>query len=153
MTMALLQPPLLSKTELQTVADAIARAESTTTGEIRVSIRRRVHWSERKLPLHQRALHEFLRLGMQKTTEHTGVLLFISMKERKFHIVADEGIHRRVTDGYWEALAAAMGSHFRERNFCRGICEAVAEVGKVLAKEFPGKSNDTNELPNDVEIS
>ena len=143
----------LSSTDMGTIAAAIAEAEKSTAGEIRVSIRRRRTWKERRLSIHEMALQEFQRLGMEKTKDKTGVLLYFLTAERKFHIIADEGIHTKVADGYWDTLAAALGGHFKEERFCHGICEAVQEIGRTLTREFPVQSDDTNELSNDVVLS
>jgi len=144
---------LLTKEELQKISDTIAEAERTTSGEIRVSIRKRRGWKERSLTLHEYALKNFHELGMHKTKGKSGVLLFLSLSERAFQIVADEGIHKKVSETYWDDLAASLTSHFKEKNFCHGICTIVKEIGNTLSREFPRHADDTNELPNDVSIS
>jgi uncharacterized membrane protein len=143
----------LSQDELKIVASEIAAAESTTSGEIRVNLRIHRHWRERGLSVHEIALREFHRLGMDKTKDKTGVLLFFLIKERKFHIVADSGINAKVADGYWDSLAESLSSQFKEQQFCRGICSAVKEIGLALEREFPIAPDDRNELSNDVVIS
>ena len=145
--------PLLTEAERKKIAETIAGVERGTEGEIRVGIRKRRTWSERKLTLHQFALKNFYEHGMDKTKHRNGVLLFFSMSERSFQIIADEGIHQKVTDRYWEDLAASMSGHFKEKRFCDGICEAVKEVGKKLREEFPRTSNEADDLPNDVSIT
>ena len=144
--------PLLTPAELTKIAAAIGEAEKKTSGEIRVSIRKRRAWNERKLSLHDFALKNFYELGMDKTKGKSGVLLFFSLSERSFRIVADEGIHAKVSDGYWDRLAAKLTSHFKEEKFCDGICALVKEIGAKLAAEFPKHAGDTNELPDDVAV-
>ena len=144
---------LLTKQELKKIADTIAEAERTTSGEIRVSIRKRRAWKERSLTLHEYALKTFYELGMDKTKGKSGVLLFLSLSERAFRIVADEGINKKVSDKYWNDLAASLTSHFKEKNFCHGICMIVQEIGSTLSREFPRHANDTDELTNDVSTS
>jgi uncharacterized membrane protein len=144
---------ILSDQEMRLVAETIREKERTTGGEIRVALRVRRHWGEKKLPLHQLALREFHKLGMHKTQLRIGVLIFILLSERRFHIVADEGIQTRVDDGTWNALAATMSSHFREGKFCEGICSTVRSVGEILSEHFPAKSENIDELPNDVSVS
>lgn len=146
-------PPLLTKQELKKISATIAEAERSTLGEIRVSIRKRRAWSERKLTLHNFALKNFYELGMDKTKDKSGVLLFFFVSERAFQIIADEGIHKRVNDQYWNDLAVSLTAHFKEKRFCDGICEVVKEIGKKLSQEFPRQADDTNELSNDVSIS
>ena len=145
--------PLLTKEELKKISDTIAEIERTTSGEIRVSIRKRRAWNERKLTLHEFALKTFHELGMDKTKGKSGVLLFFSSGERAFQIIADEGIHKKVSGEYWNGLALTLTSHFKEKKFCDGICEVVKNIGNTLTKEFPRQADDVNELPNDVTIT
>lgn len=146
-------PPLLTEEELHTIAKTISEVEAKTSGEIRVSIRRRRGWHERKLSIADLALREFHNLGMNKTEEKTGVLLFICVADRAFHILGDEGIHKKVPDKFWESLSDTMSSHFKDGKFCHGICSMIKEIGAVLAKEFPAHGKNPNELPNDVVVS
>ncbi len=144
---------ILSEHEMDELASLIGRAEKTTEGEIRVALREKRHFGEGKLRIHELALKEFHRLGMHRTAQRTGVLIFLLVSERKFHIVADEGIHTKVADGTWDAVAADMGSKFREGKFFDGLSAAVLRVGEILSAHFPVKPGDTNELPNTVSIS
>lgn len=141
---------ILSKDDLQTIASVIAEVEKQADGELRVVLRHHRHLTERKLSLHELALREFTRLGMHKTQHRNGILIFLLVSERRFQIIADEGIHTKVEDGTWEAVAATMSSHFRERNFRKGITEALRAVGEILSRHFPATGQKANELPNDV---
>jgi len=144
---------LLTEEELRRIAATIAEAEATTSGEIRVNIHNRRSWRERKLSLHDLALKHFRELGMDKTAEKTGVLIFLCVHDRAFHIVADEGIHKRIGQEYWTALAETMSRHFKTEKFCEGLCFAVREIGELLTKEFPIAPGDSNELSNDVSFT
>lgn len=148
--MKMLLTKYLSSAELTQISKKIAEAEQATSGEIRVSIRRRKAWRERKLSVRDLTIAEFRRLGMHKTQDRTGVLILLLMLERKFHIVADEGIHKKVEDGTWDRIAGSMSAHFKTGNFAEGIIHAVDTVGAELKKYFPRQAGDRNELPNDV---
>jgi uncharacterized membrane protein len=74
------------------------------------------------------------------------------MIERKFFILADEGIHTKVEETTWTKIAEEMSSHFSKKNFHQGLIHGVQAVGRVLSRFFPRKANDTNELPNDVHV-
>ncbi len=141
---------ILSKEDLDALAGEIGAVEKKTSGEIRVVVRHRRHFTERRLSLHDLALREFTRLGMHKTAMRTGVLILLLVSERKFHIIADEGIHRLVPDGTWDEVASGMSAHFREGRFQQGIAEAVHRVGNLLAAHLPPVPGDTNELSNEV---
>jgi uncharacterized membrane protein len=141
---------ILSKEELNALSSEIGEIEKRAAGELRVVLRHHRHLTERKLSLHDLALKEFTRLGMHRTKHRNGVLIFLLISERKFQIIADEGIHSKVEDGTWDGIATVMSSHFRESNFKKGISEALQAVGAVLSRHFPGTGQAANELPNDV---
>jgi uncharacterized membrane protein len=143
---------LFTKEDLATIAAAISEAEKTTAGEIRVSIRQKRRWRERKLSIEEMARREFHDLGMTKTKDHTGILIFLLMDERKFFILADGGIHTKVEETTWTKIAEEMSSHFSKKKFHQGLIHGVQAVGRVLSRFFPRKANDTNELPNDVHV-
>jgi uncharacterized membrane protein len=143
---------LFTKEDLAAIAAAISETEKTTSGEIRVSIRQKHRWRERKLSIEEMARREFHDLGMTKTKDQTGILIFLLMDERKFFILADEGIHTKVEESTWTKIAEEISSHFSKKNFHQGIIHGVQAVGKVLSRFFPRKANDINELPNDVHV-
>jgi uncharacterized membrane protein len=140
----------LTKEDLQAIAARIGDAEATTSGEIRVVVRHRRRWGEGKMTLHEIALKEFYKLGMDKTKDGTGILILILFSKRQFHIVADKGINTKVADGTWDVIAQRMTAHFKVANYREGICEAVSAVGNVLSESFPRKADDVDELPNEV---
>ncbi|MGA3287564.1 MAG: TPM domain-containing protein [Bacteroidota bacterium] len=143
---------LFTKEDLSAIAAAISEAEKLTAGEIRVSIRQKRRWRERKLSIEEMARREFHDLGMTKTKDHTGILIFLLMDERKFFILADEGIHNKVEEATWTKIAEEISSHFSKKNFHQGVIHGVQAVGRVLSRFFPRKATDTNELPNDVHV-
>ena len=144
---------LFVKEDLDAIAAAIGEAEKTTAGEIRVSIRQRRKWREKHWTIEELARYEFHLLGMTKTKDRTGILIYLLLEDKKFFILADEGIHAKVEDGTWDRVAREMSDHFSQKNFRKGILHGIASVGSELATFFPRKSDDTNELPNDVHIT
>ena len=139
--------------DLTAIANAIGEAEKTTSGEIRVDIKQRRGWRERKASIETMARHEFHRLGMTATQQRTGILIFLLLKEKQFYILADDGIHTKVADGTWDAIAKEMSEHFLQQNFKNGIIHGVERVGQVLSQYFPAAPGDTaNELSNEVSI-
>jgi len=143
---------MFTKEDLAAIASAIGEAEKTTAGEIRVSIRQKRKWREKKRTIEEIARQEFHVLGMTKTKDRTGILIFLLLEDKKFFILADEGIHTKVKDGIWDTIANEMSSHFSQKKFQRGIIYGVQSVGTELAKYFPRKYDDTDELPNDVRV-
>jgi uncharacterized membrane protein len=144
---------LFTKEDFAAIVAAIGEAERKTAGEIRVSIRQKRRWREKKLNIEEMARREFHNLRMTKTQDKTGILIFLLMEERKFFVFADAGIHTKVKETTWTKIAEDMSVHFSKNNFQQGIIQGVQEVGDVLSRFFPRKANDVNELPNTVRVS
>jgi uncharacterized membrane protein len=143
---------VLSGEDRDAISKAIHGAERQTSGEIKVVVREHRHLHERRLALEKLALKEFHRLRLSKTKDRTGILFFLLLDERKFHIVADEGIHRKVADGTWEQVAQSMSSEFRGGKFREGIVRGVEHVGQILSEAFPRKADDKNEISDRVVV-
>ena len=84
----------LTDDELLRISNKIKAAEKTTAGEIAVSIRDYKSLLERRTTLRKLAEKEFTRLGINKTREGTGVLIFLLLSERQFYILADDNINK-----------------------------------------------------------
>lgn len=134
--------------DVERVKAAIAAAERRSSGEIRVSIAR-FFWGG----VRRAAERAFARLGMTATKDRNGILFFIVPARRKFVVLGDEGIHAKVGQEFWEALAAKMTGHFRAGEFTEGLVEAIDEAGRQLASHFPyDAAADVNELADDVDV-
>ena len=141
---------ILSKEQLKQLSGQIGAIEEKTSAEIRVVVRHRKHWSERKLSARQVAEREFRKLGMTKTKEGTGILVFILVGDRQFEILADQGIIKVLPDEFWANLAGKLSEHFSKRNFFNGLSVSLAEIGEVLESKLPRTSSNPDELPNDI---
>ncbi|MCX6135184.1 MAG: TPM domain-containing protein [Ignavibacteriales bacterium] len=151
--MANLVKQFLSKQDLADIAGAIAEQEKRTAGELRVAIRQKRSRKEKALSVEQLARLEFVHLGMMKTEERTGVLIFILLEAREFFILADEHINEKVGPSVWQGVAQTMAARFATKEYRQGLLDAVREVTDHLASHFPARSGDKNELPNTVDIS
>ncbi len=83
-----------------------------------------------------------------KTVGRTGVLLYLSMREHRAEIVADEAIASKVAPEIWGDAMVALLSHVKAGNIGAGVAEAVSQMGVVLAEHFPKGSENPNELPD-----
>jgi len=127
------------------IVAAIAAAEKQTSGEIRVHVTRRV-----PKDLEARALRRFHLLGMTKTAERNGVLIYLAPRARRFRILGDTAIHEKCGEDFWKEVAAAMEARFREGKLTEGVVAGIERVGEVLARHFPRRTKDRNELPDTV---
>lgn len=151
--MSFFQKNILTQDELTTIAEAINAVERETIGEVRVNIHKTRSFKDKNLTLYDLAVKSFHELGMDKTKDKSGVLIFLLLSEHKFQIIGDEGVNKRVSKEFWDSLAAKTSEYFRQNKFAEGICYTVNEVGVILKREFPMKPGDTNELSNEVVIS
>jgi uncharacterized membrane protein len=135
---------ILSEAEEERVLEAIRDAESATSGEIRV------HVESRTADARADAERCFAGLGMAATAERNGVLFFLAVRDRKFAVIGDRGIHERVGDDYWTRLGARLETRFRAGEIALGLCEAIRDVGRELAAVFPRSPKDANELPDSI---
>lgn len=98
--------------------------------------------------VHARALAAF-RIGAERrTTGRTGILIYLSMAERRAEIIADQAIAARVSADVWGAALAAMLVEIRAGRMADGLIAAIEQVGAVLAEHFPRADDDVNELPD-----
>ncbi len=141
---------ILTKEELQNLSEQISEIEKKTAAEIRVVVRHKKHWSERKLSARQVAEREFSTLGMTKTKEGTGILVFILVSERNFELLADRGIVAVLPAEFWTQAAEKLSDHFSKNNFYHGLKSALADVGEVLESKLPPTLGVQNDLPNDI---
>lgn len=89
------------------------------------------------------------KVGAERRTQiRTGILIYLSMREHRAEIVADETIAQLVSGADWEEAMASMLAHIREGRIADGMIAAVEKVGKVLAEHCPRADDDTNELPD-----
>jgi uncharacterized membrane protein len=142
------EAPVRDGKKFSKIVEAIAEAETHTTGEIRVHISKR--WFEPDP--YRRAQKVFDRLGMGRTSLKNAVLLYVNLRHRKFAIYGDEGIHQSVGQRYWERIARELSQDLRGTHHENAIALAVSKIGKALEENFPVTSAQTNhqELSDDV---
>jgi putative membrane protein len=83
-----------------------------------------------------------------KTVGRTGILLYLSMKEHRAEIVADEAIATKVDPAVWGDAMIALLDHVKAGRPGEGMAAAVQQMGVVLAEHFPKGSENPNELPD-----
>jgi uncharacterized membrane protein len=142
----------LNDDELLRISNKIKQAEKTTAGEICVSIKEHRTFLQKRKSVRDLAEEEFFKSGIDKTRDNTGILIFILLESRQFHILADKGINEKVEARTWDSIKDEMQTMFLKGYFSKGIIHGVEEVGKILSRHFPIKPDDTNELSNRVVI-
>ena len=102
------------------IAKAIEEAEHQTSGEIRVHIE-----SKCKEEVLNRAAWLFKKLKMNQTKDRNGVLIYLSVNDRKFAILGDSGINKVVPEGFWNEIKEMMIGHFSRGEFGVGLIHGI----------------------------
>jgi uncharacterized membrane protein len=76
------------------------------------------------------------------------VLIYLLLADRDVEIVADRGIDAVVEDQEWEAICRAMEAALRRGEFEPAVLGAIEAVTRLLARHFPPRAGDRNELAN-----
>lgn len=97
-----------------------------------------------------RAKREFARLGIGQTAGATGVLVMFSLYEHEAVVLADKAINEKVPPDTWSREVKILLDGVKAGRPADGIAAAVTEVGALLAKHFPRRDDDKNELSDDV---
>lgn len=98
----------------------------------------------------RRAIALFRASAERRTSGRTGVLLYLSLAERRAEIVADQAIHSKVAPEVWGDAMVALVAAVRDGRAGDGMAEAMTRIGAVLAEHFPRRADDINELPDRV---
>ena len=92
------------------------------------------------------ALAAFYRHKLDATRERNGVLLFISVFERRVFILADKGVNDKVDPAFWRGMVDSLTTAIRHGDRGPAVCRTVADIGAVLRQHFPPRPDDRNEL-------
>jgi uncharacterized membrane protein len=142
----------LNDDEFLRISNKIKDIEKITAGELVVSIKEKRKLIEKKLSLRSLAEKEFVKAGITKTKDATGILVFLVLTSKEFYILADKNINEKVEQNTWDVIAKSMSEHFVEGNFCKGILSVLEQAGKILSTYFPILPGDVNELSNEVRV-
>lgn len=96
----------------------------------------------------RRAIAIFQAAAAGRTAGKTGVLIYLSLAERRAEIVADVAIHKLTDEHAWGEAMHSLIADVREGRPGDGIVAAIERVGAVLAEHFPHSADDQNEIPD-----
>jgi len=94
------------------------------------------------------AITNFFDQDLYRTRDETGVLVLISVFERRVWILADRGINANVPAGQWDEIVKMITDGIKQKRAADAICAAVEKIGALLTDHFPIKPDDTDELKN-----
>ena len=134
-----------TREQQEAIVRAIGEAEHATSGEIRVHVE-----TSCKADVLDEAAWLFRKLGMHRTADRNGVLIYLAIKERRYAIIGDTGINAVVPPGFWDQIRDHMNQRFSENLFTEGLAEGIIMAGEQLKEHFPHAKDDINELTDTI---
>jgi putative membrane protein len=99
----------------------------------------------------RRAAVAFLDQEVFRTRDRTGILLFLSLFERRVVLLADSGIHQKVEEGAWEAITGRLAQGIRSGRPAPALIEAVRACGDLLERHgVERRAEDVDELSDEL---
>lgn len=89
---------------------------------------------------------------LRNTEDSTGILIYISLYERRVKVLGDDGINTKLTQDDWQHICDTIIARFKTKQYTNGIVEGISLSGKLLAEHFPIKEGDKDELANELVI-
>ena len=138
------------RSTLSAIEKAIKTSETTHDGEIRFAVEGALDG----LPLfkghspRERAIEVFSQLRVWDTQHNNGLLIYLLLADRAVEIVADRGIHAKVSSHEWNKICHQMETAFRQSNYEGGVLGGVQAVTQHLVQHFPADGRSGNELPD-----
>jgi putative membrane protein len=133
------------------VGVTLAYVAGRRLGSLPTVIRMVVPEERMNLNVRRRAELAFYQHGLNKTREGTGILIMISLLERRVQVLADKGINEKVPSGIWNHLVEELIQHIKAGRTSDGLSRAITQCGDLLARYFPAKEKDNpDELRDDV---
>lgn len=120
------------------IAQAIAEAESGTTGRIAV-------WEipDASVDALERARREFTNIGLHRHAPRNAALIVVAPKARQYAVVGDRGLHERVGEQFWSDVVRESHQYFSDGDVFEGVRAAVRRIGSALHTHFPQNQRST----------
>jgi uncharacterized membrane protein len=115
------------------IVAAIQQVETESTGEIRVHLSKK--WIEKDPFQYANQLFQFYK--MNKTTHRNTVLIYVNLRQKKFAIIGDQGIHQALGQKYWNKMANELQHNLRSTQSEKAIAQTILFLGQTLKTFFP----------------
>lgn len=127
------------------ITAAIQALEQRTSGELRVLVT-----GQPVADALSAAWEAFSRLGMDRTSQRHGVLIFVAPEAQKFALLPDEGYADKTPPGWWQEQADQVHRGFQTGDYTGTVVQVIAAIADLMARCFPRGPEDENELPDEV---
>lgn len=105
---------------------------------------------DQAIQVQERAMIEFYQQGIGKTAGNTGILLFLSIMERRAVVLADEAIARRLPQEAWHQVCSTLVEGIKHEHTAEALIAAIHKSGELLTQHFPAQGENEDELSNQL---
>ncbi len=132
------------------VGGALGYAAAALVRPLRLALAGSAHVEHR---VRQRAAEAFLENEVFKTRDRTGILLFLSLYERRVVVLGDAGINARVAQHEWDAVVAGVVAGMGAGKPGEALGGAIARCGELLERRGVAiRADDADELPDNLRM-
>jgi len=132
---------MFTEEDLELIRGAVEGVQQRSSGKVRVRVEKKAG----RHPL-KKAKEAFVLMGMKDMPDRNGVLFYVSVADRKFAVLGDDGINEKVPVSFWENVKDAVIAKLSEGDFAIGLMGGINLVSEKLAEFFP----DEKEEPENV---
>lgn len=109
--------------------------------------------SEKKTEVRQRAIEAFYDRNLHFTDRHNGVLLFISLFEKKIEIITDVSVREVIKKEEWNEIILAFKKIAKDSDYIEALKKTIPKATDILEIHFPHTGEKTkNEIRNELII-
>lgn len=102
----------------------------------------------------QRAAEAFVAEEVFNTRDRTGILIFLSLMERRVIVLGDAGINSKVKPAEWEDVVNVIVQGIKEGRPADGLVAGIGKAGALLHNDgVARRPDDTDELPDALRMS
>lgn len=99
----------------------------------------------------QRAETVFLENEVFATSNRIGILLHLSLQEKRVTLIADKGINEKIDDNSWGEVVDTLIKEIRAKKVEDGLVHAIQACEKILLSHgFKSDGSNKNELSNEI---
>ncbi len=106
---------------------------------------------DRQVGLLARAI--FQKAGVYKTAQHSGLLVYVSVLERRVVLLPDTAIEKHLPPEDWQLIQTRFEAVFQGSNPAQDLLDSIAYSADIFERDIPFLPDTDSALPNTIHIS
>ncbi len=97
-----------------------------------------------------RSIAEFAARVSGRTKDQSGLIIVLSLLERRSFLYAEEGINKHFPEGTWDTLLQGLSQRAHKDGIEVAFAQTLNELCDMLSVHFPFQADDKNEISNQL---